>query len=156
MIGVNGMHPAFALAPDFRFEHLAGLVVDSLILARRDSTFRFDALSPNQRNRGVVRKTLPGLEDHNWLVHDEIRKTFQQDRAIGAAHDRRADSLRYSFHRKAGMLENRVLVRFRVEHQHERLLLIYVVALGPRPLIDYGRAARVEVKRAQICERIAG
>ncbi len=144
-----------ALAMDRRLEGSACLVVESLILNRRDAALRFYSFAPNQADLAIVGEALLRLQNHDRLFAGEIFETLEHNFAIGAVHDRDANSLRHAFNRKSRVLENRRLVSFRIQHQQKRLALIYIGAPRPRPLLDDRRSAGIKAERLQIGKSIA-
>ena len=67
----------------------------------------------------------------------KLLEALEQQIAVGATHDRHADSLRHPFDGEPGMVQHRLLDGFRVEHQDEGLLFVDLAAARPRPGLDH-------------------
>lgn len=93
-----------------------------------------------------VGKTLLRLENQHRAIRDEVFEMFQQYFAIRATENFDPDTLGHAFDRKCRVGEDRCSIGLGVERQHERLLLIDILAPLPRHRVEHRRTAGVEVK----------
>ena len=134
----------FPLAGNPGLEGRPDLVFEGRIFGGFDAAGGFDSLAPHQREFRAVGEILPRLQDYKWALVDGAIESLREYVAIGAAYELCADALGDSLYRKRRVLDDRCFIHGRIEHQHERLLLIDTLAARPRARFDTRAAGEGE------------